>query len=159
MKYIYLGKFVNTHGIKGEIRILSNFEYKSKVFLLGFNLYIGKDKICFKISSYRTHKNYDMVCFEGINDILEINKYKGNNVYVAAEDLNLDDGDYFDEDLIGLSAYNSEMLIGKIKDIINNNGYKLFVINDKYIPFNENFIESISLQEGKIVFKNVEELL
>ena len=100
-----------------------------------------------------------MVCFEGINDILEINKYKGNNVYVAAEDLNLDDGDYFDEDLIGLSAYNSEMLIGKIKDIINNNGYKLFVINDKYIPFNENFIESISLQEGKIVFKNVEELL
>ena len=42
MEYIYLGKIVNTHGIKGEIRILSDFRYKEKVFIKYFPIYIGK---------------------------------------------------------------------------------------------------------------------
>ena len=42
MEYIYLGKIVNTHGIKGEIRILSDFRYKEKVFIKDFPIYIGK---------------------------------------------------------------------------------------------------------------------
>ena len=33
MEYIKIGKIVNTHGIKGEIRLLSNFKYKEKVFV------------------------------------------------------------------------------------------------------------------------------
>ena len=44
MEYIYLGKIVNTHGIKGEVRIISNFRYKSRVFVKGFTIYIGKKK-------------------------------------------------------------------------------------------------------------------
>ena len=30
MKYINIGKIVNTHGIKGELRLLSDFKYKDK---------------------------------------------------------------------------------------------------------------------------------
>ena len=56
MEYLYLGKIVNTHGIKGEIRILSDFKYKSDVFKIGNNLYIGKNKIQEVINSYRVHK-------------------------------------------------------------------------------------------------------
>ena len=32
MDKVYIGKVVNTHGIKGELRILSDFPYKDKVF-------------------------------------------------------------------------------------------------------------------------------
>ena len=39
MKIIYLGKFVNTHGLKGEIRIISDFEYKDEVFKIGNSIY------------------------------------------------------------------------------------------------------------------------
>ena len=63
MKYVYIGKIVNTHGIKGELRILSDFKYKDKVFKSNMLIYIGKDKIEEKIVSYRKHKNFDM---EGI---------------------------------------------------------------------------------------------
>ena len=45
MEYICIGKIVNTHGIKGEIRILSEFPYKSLVFKQNFTVYIGKEKI------------------------------------------------------------------------------------------------------------------
>ena len=36
MKFINIGKIVNTHGIKGELRILSDFKYKDKVFKKDF---------------------------------------------------------------------------------------------------------------------------
>ena len=44
MKYIYIGDIVNTHGLKGEVRLISDFEYKNKVFKKGFKLYIGRTK-------------------------------------------------------------------------------------------------------------------
>ena len=56
MKYIYIGDVVNTHGLKGEVRLLSDFEYKKRVFKKNFKIYIGKNKkqndyILSKISS------------------------------------------------------------------------------------------------------------
>lgn len=44
MQYLYIGKLVNTHGIKGEVRLISNFKHKSKVFVPGFKFYVGKEK-------------------------------------------------------------------------------------------------------------------
>ena len=40
MNLICIGKLVNTHGIKGEVRIISDFKYKSDVFKIGNCLYI-----------------------------------------------------------------------------------------------------------------------
>ena len=56
MKLIKIGKIVNTHGIKGEVRLLSKFPYKDKVFIKDMNIYIDK-KYKEVISSYRKHKN------------------------------------------------------------------------------------------------------
>ena len=38
MREVYIGKIVGTHGIKGEVRILSDFQYKEKVFIVGKRL-------------------------------------------------------------------------------------------------------------------------
>ena len=40
---VYIGKIVNTHGIKGELRLLSDFKYKDRVFLQGRRIYIGDE--------------------------------------------------------------------------------------------------------------------
>ncbi|MDE5539223.1 MAG: ribosome maturation factor RimM, partial [Bacilli bacterium] len=57
MEYVYLGKIVNTHGIKGEVRVLSDFERKDLVFKKGFALFIGEKKEKHIINTYRRHKN------------------------------------------------------------------------------------------------------
>ena len=44
MKELYLGKIVNTHGLKGEVRILSDFEKKDRIFQPGKRLYIGPSR-------------------------------------------------------------------------------------------------------------------
>ena len=44
MKFLNVGKLVNTHGIKGEVRLISSFKYKDKVFIPKFKVYIGSSK-------------------------------------------------------------------------------------------------------------------
>ena len=45
MELVRIGKIVNTHGIKGELRILSDFEFKDKVFKKGVKVYVGKKNL------------------------------------------------------------------------------------------------------------------
>lgn len=157
MNLIEIGIIVNTHGIKGELRIISNFEYKDKVFIAGNKLYVNDEELV--INSYRPHKQYDMVTFKGLNSILEVQKYKSKKVYFNKSELILSKNEYLDEDLISLNAYYNNELIGKIDDVEINANKKLFVINNKLIPYNENFVEDINLKENKIILKNLEGLI
>lgn len=155
---IYIGKIVNTHGIKGEVRILSDINYKEAIFKPHNTFYIGKEKTPLIVSSYRVHKNFDMVTFEGINDINEVLKYKGENVYVKKEEIEIDG--YFDEEFIGLEVY-TDQLIGIVKEI--RKGYQdLFVIegNKEYlVPKIEPFIKKIDIENKKIYINNIEGLI
>ena len=65
MNLIYIGKLVNTHGLKGEVRIISDFKYKNDVFKVNNNVYINDVK--YTINSYRSHKMFDMVTLSDIN--------------------------------------------------------------------------------------------
>lgn len=131
---IIVGKYVNTHGIKGEIRILSDFSRKDLIFKPKFKLYINNKE--FIIKSYRKHKNYDMITFEGINSINDIEYLKGNNVYIRRDDIN----EFIDEDLYKyLISVNSKLY--KIKNILMNNFQKILVLeNDKMVPYVKDFI-------------------
>ena len=89
MELVRIGKIVNTHGIKGELRILSDFEFKDKVFKKGVKVYVGKKKKEFIINSYRFHKIFDMVTFEGFNSLYDVEYLKGDFLFVFEEDLTL----------------------------------------------------------------------
>ena len=159
MEYVCIGKLVNTHGIKGEVKLLSNFEYKDKAFVVGMNFYIGEDKEKVTVNSYRHHKVFDMVTFKEYNYINDVLKFKGKLVYVLKPDLALDNNSILDRDYIGMNAYYEGVLIGKVKDIIDNNGYKLMLIGTKYVPFNKEFISNVSVTKNELILKNVEGLL
>ena len=117
MKYIIIGKIVNTHGIKGELRILSDFKYKDKIFKKGFPLYIGHTKEKEIINTYRPHKQFDMVTFNNYNNINEVLKYKGEYVFINKEDLELNSNQYLNEDLIGLDVITQNKSLGTLKKI------------------------------------------
>lgn len=163
-EFIYIGKIVNTHGIRGEIRLLSDFDKKDKVFVPNMTLYIGRKKEVVKIISYRKHKNFDMICLEGYHDINEVLRFKGLYAYVRREDLNLENGELLEEDYIGMDAWHQENHFGKVTDIENcGRGNKIFVIEKDskriLIPFQDAFIENISISKNSIYFKNVEGLI
>ena len=117
MKYITIGKIVNTHGIKGEVRLLSSFKFKNKVFKKDMPIYIGNTKKKEIINSYRPHKQFDMVTLVGYNNINQVLKYKGSRVYINREDIDLSKDEYLDEDLIGLDVKVGDKVVGKIQKI------------------------------------------
>ncbi|MBP3461277.1 MAG: 16S rRNA processing protein RimM [Bacilli bacterium] len=161
MNFICVGEIVNTHGIKGEVRIISDFRYKKEVFKKDFKLYIGKEKKELIINTYRIHKIYDMVTFKNIIDINDVLEYKGCNVYINREDLKIDG--ILDEDIIGLKVYSKNKEIGILKEIIKSKAHDILIIknqNSKYlVPYINEFIEKIDLDNKKIYIKEIEGLL
>ncbi len=155
MRFIYIGKVTNTHALKGEIRILSNFEFKNKVFTKGFKLYVGHLKTEETIETYRRHKQFDMVKFVGIDNINDVIKYKGASVFINEEDLNLSDDEILVEELIGMKVYNDDSLVGNITEYREDNGNKNIRVNDKLIPFNKDFISKIDKQNKEIHFHDI----
>ena len=156
MDKIYIGKFVNTHGIKGEIRIKSNFKFKDKVFTIGNKIYIDNKE--YIINSYRVHKEYDMITLKGINNINEIINLKGSNVYINKSDLKLNKEEYLDEDLIKMDIYMDNIFKGKVSGIMNlSKNKKILVVNNKYVPFE--LIKNIDFDNKKIIIEKVDGLL
>ncbi len=148
---IYIGKITNTHGLKGELRIISNFEYKDKIFLINEYLYVGKEKL--KIEAYRKHKIYDMVKFYDKNSIDDVEMYKGSSVYVGT--LNLEENEILDADLVGFQTIYSGKKLGIISSV-DNYGTKILRVDKLLIPYNEHFIEKIDKKCGIIYLRNLE---
>ena len=149
MNLVYIGKLVNTHGIKGEVRIISDFKYKKDVFKVDNIIYIDNTK--YKINSYRVHKNFDMVTLSSINSIEDALKLKGSNVYIDRNDYTFDG--YLDEDLIGLDVYDKDTCKGKVVEILKGVKYDILVIDGvkrHLIPNIDKFIKNVDLENKKI---------
>lgn len=163
MNYILIGKIVNTHGIKGELRIISDFPYKDRVFKNNFNIYIGKDKINEVINTYRHHKIFDMITLKNYNNINEVLKYQGSLVYINRLDLKLNDNEYLECDLLDFNIIINNNIIGKLSSFENHNNNKIIIVknNEKEIllPYNNNLIENINLDKKEITYKNIEGLI
>ena len=157
MNLIYLGKLVNTHGLKGEVKIISDFKYKDIVFKVNNTIYINNNS--YKITSYRKHQIYDMITLEGINNIDEAENLKGFNIYINRDDFIFKG--VLDEDVIGLSAYDNDIYKGKVVDILKTKKYDLLVIDGikrHLVPNIDVFIKDIDLKNKKIFINYIEGL-
>jgi len=163
MKYIRIGKIVNTHGIKGELRLLSDFQYKEKIFKNNFLIYIGKEKKEEKINTYRKHKMFDMITLYNYSNINEVLKYKGEYVFINKEDLILNDNEYLNEDLIGFKViYNNlpNLIVVGIEKYPSTDMLKVNY-NDtfKLIPITDGIINNIDFIKKEIILKDIKGLI
>lgn len=153
MEKVYVGKIVSTHGIKGEIRILSDFLYKDRVFKIGNKLLIDDKE--YTIRSYRVHKGYDMVTLDDYNDINQILFLMKKKVYYSKESLELLDNEILDEELINFEVLTTDGKRGIIKEIFlaskTNKIIRVMFDKEVMIPLNSPMIKSVSRNDKKIV--------
>lgn len=155
MDKIYVGTIVSTHGIKGEIKIISKLEQslKEKVFKVGNSILINdKD---YKLRSYRRHKNYDMVLlddFNNINDVLFLMKQK---VYIDSKYIELSAKEDFELNYKEYEVITSDKQKGVVKALEETgNNYKIIrvVVNNKeeLVPYNEHFLKKIDSSKKQV---------
>ena len=158
MEKVYIGRIVSTHGIKGELRILSDFQFKDKVFKIGNSLIIDdKDYI---IKSYRVHKNYDMVTLNDYKDINEVLFLLKKSVYFDKDRLELSDEEILDSDLLEYKVMTTSGKEGIIKDVFyaseSNKIIRCIIDKEVLIPINSPMIKEINKKDRIIVVELIE---
>jgi len=151
MNNTLIGKIVGTHGVKGEVKLRSDFELKDQAFKVGNKVIIRG--LEYEIERYRVHKDFDMLTFKGYNDINQILDLKGAKVYIKREDLNLSNDEYVLNDLINMTIICDDKEMGIVEDY-NTGMNPLLVVNYAgkmyYIPLKGDFIERVSLEDMRI---------
>ena len=156
MDKIYIGKIVSTHGIKGELKILSDFEYKSKVFVVGNKLIIDDKE--YTIKSYRVHKNFDMVTLDDYKDINEVLFLLKKDVYVSKDELSFNDNEILDSELMEYKVLTNTGNVGIIKEIFkaSETNKIIRVLFDKEVLIPYSFIKKIDKSNKEVIVELID---
>lgn len=162
IKYLESGVIATTHGIRGEMKMqpwsdgpefIQNF---SRVFIDGHE---------YKLVSARIQKSMNIIKLEGIDDIDQAMRYRGKVVSICRDDIDLEEGRYFVQDLIGLSVYDrrTEKTIGKLAEVNNLPAGDIYVIRNGeqiyMIPVNPVFVKETDMENGIIYVETIKGML
>jgi 16S rRNA processing protein RimM len=171
VNWFNVGKIVNTHGIKGEIRVISSTDFADERYKIGNTLFLfmdeKKEPIELKVATHRSHKNFDLLTFEGLQDINVVEKFKGGILKIPESQLNpLEaENEYYFHEIIGCEVFtNSGEEVGRIKEILTPGANDVWVIKGKggkeiLIPFIEPVVKQIDVKNKKILIEPMEGLL
>lgn len=158
MELIYVGKIVNTFGIKGELKIVSHFEMAKRVFVKGNHLIINKTN--YEITNVRFHKNNYLVELNNIKDINKIEYLINEEVYFAKENLNLTANEYLIEELLNYKVVSNNEEVGVVTSYDDNKINPLIKVNDRfYIPIKGNFILNVDKTNKVITVSDIRGLM
>ena len=157
---IYIGKTVSTFGIKGELKVISDFEKCDKAYKIGNKILINN--IEHVISGIRYHKNYILLEIDDLKNINNILKYVGFNIYIKRMDLHLEENEFLYKDLINSDVIDNDgSNLGKIIEARQGVNLLIKVKGSKefYIPYVDDYIISFDLNNKKLYTKNAKDLI
>jgi 16S rRNA processing protein RimM len=150
MEYTIVGKIINTHGIKGEVKVYPLTDEIERFSYLG-KAYIGDLKEKTKIKTVRYHKGFPIIAFEGFDDINEILRFENQ---------------YFIYDLIDCEVFDMEKKkIGYIYDVLQNISNDVYVVKDDLnnkeylIPAIKEFIRHVDIDNKVIMIDPIEGMI
>lgn len=169
MEYICIGKIVNTHGVKGELKIQSYSDFDALRYKKGNIVYILEENsyLPFIVETYRKHKVNSLVSFKDHQNINLVEKYKNCDVYIEKDSRKpLKNGKYYRNEIVDLVAYDTNgKELGKVisveetKGAQNNIRIQKLDGNEFLVPFIPEFIRSVDLENHKIIIQMQEGLL
>lgn len=162
-----VGIISSTHGVKGEVKVFpttDNAKRFSKIKKVILDT--GKEELELEIESVKFFKQFAILKFKGIDNINDIEKYKGKELYVMRENAQkLGRNEYFIADLIGLRVTeDTGKALGALKDVIETGANDVYVVEmaDKrelLIPAIKQCILKVDVEAGEMEVHLLEGLL
>ena len=156
-QFLEAGQIVNTHGIRGEVRIVpwaddAQFLKKFKTF------YIDNKPV--RVLMSRVHKDMLIAQLEGINDINAAMPLKNKVIKIDRNDARLPKGSFFIQDILGATVVDEAgNEIGKLTDVMDvprGQIYEVKGATEHLIPAVPEFILSVDTDAGVIVVRLIE---
>lgn len=160
-KYIEAGKIVGTHGIKGELRVKPWCD--SADFLVRFGrLYLDGGETEVKVLSSRVHKENVLLQLEGVDSIEKADPLRNKVVFIDRDDVELPEGRYFMQDLIGMEVFDADTFIyyGDITEVFQtgaNDVYQITAQDHKeyLIPAVSSVVQELDFEKNKMLIRPV----
>ena len=169
MAYICIGKIINTHGIKGEVKIESYSDFDEERYTKSKQVYIRVDEkyLPVTVASYRKHKGFPLVSFVDLQNINFVEQYKGCEIYIdEADRKQLKKGEYYRKDLVGLTVVDEEgITLGRIISVEetlgaqNNLRLQLEDAKEVLIPYIPMIIKNVDLDKQVMMIHRMGGLL
>ncbi len=163
MSKIEVGKIVNTHGIRGDVKI-NPFMDDVEAFRKFKYLYIKDNKV--KVKGVKFVKNNPIVSLEGTDSVEKAELLRNTPVYIDEEMLpELSDNEFYIKDIINLSVETVDgEYLGKITDVFktgSNDVYEILKEDGKkfLIPAISQVVKEINIKENKVTVELLEGLL
>lgn len=129
--YLRVGVIASTHGIRGEVKVFPTTEDINRFKKLkDVILDTGKEYINLEVAGVKFFKNMAIVKFKGIDDINQIEKYKGKDLLVTRENaIPLEEGEFYIFDVLGSKVVTEEGTeIGELKEILTTGANDVYVV-------------------------------
>ena len=162
-----VGIISTTHGIRGEVKVFPTTDDPQRFKKLkNILLDSGKEKRELKIQSVKFFKQFVILKFEEIDDINDVEKYKGSSLYVTRDQaVKLKKDEYFIADLIGLTVTaQEEKLEGTLKDVMETGANDVYVIElsdgrELLLPAIKECVLSVDIEKGEMQIRLLDGLL
>lgn len=133
-KQLQVGVISSTHGIRGEVKVFpttndaARFKLLKKVYLD-----TGREQMELQIEHVKFFKQFAILKFKGIDNINDIEKYKGKSLLVDREDaVELEEDEYYIADMLGMEVYTEDgSLFGILKDVMETGANDVYIIDTK----------------------------
>ena len=130
-QFLQVGVISSTHGIRGEVKVFpttddaARFKKLKKVLLD-----TGRERLELEVQSVKFFKQFVILKFKGIDNINDIEKYKGRSLLVPREDaVPLESDEYYIADLIGMEVFEGDERFGVIRDVMETGANEVYVID------------------------------
>ena len=154
LQYLEAGEIVSTHGVRGEMKVLPWSDGPD--FLLDFSrVRIGA--VEYAVESCRVQKTCNLLKVKGIDTMEQAQAMRGKTLEVFREDA--PEGMIFVAELIGMNVFAGDEQIGKLADVLDYPGNKVYVVKGEHeymIPVVSQFIEDINMDSGEIRVRLIE---
>lgn len=154
LEYIEAGEIVNTHGVRGEVKVLCWLDAPEMLCEFDRCRIAGKD---YEMESVRVQKTCNLVKLSGVDTMEAAQKLRGKVLELYREDI--DDEVIFAAELVGVEVYADGQCIGTIREVLDYPGNSVYVVRGEHeymIPAVKQFILSTDMEKNVMEVRLIE---
>ncbi|MBQ8514193.1 MAG: 16S rRNA processing protein RimM [Ruminococcus sp.] len=165
-EYLEIGKIVNVHGLRGDVKVMPWCD--DPEFLCEFEvLYLGKEHREVVVETARPFKNTVILRLEDCHTVEDAEKLRGQVLYMHRDDVELEEGVYFIQDLIGLQVIDADsgQVYGTLRDVSQTGANDVYEVRDEeqkksyWIPAIPDVVIETDVDGGVMKIRPLEGLL
>ncbi len=166
-KQLQVGVISSTHGVRGEVKVfpttddVTRFRQLKKVYLD-----TGREMLPLEIQNVKFFKQFAILKFKGIDNINDIEKYRGKSLMIDRVDaVDLDEDEYFIADMIGMKVCTEDgSEFGTLKDVMETGANDVYIIDslehgEVLIPAIRECILDVDMDEERMTIHLMEGLV